>query len=144
MIQKSIQIKATPKQCYEVISDFEAYPEFIKDLKSIEISNKKATSCDVTYHIQIVKDVTYTLHTKFSAKTLKVEWSFVEGDFMKENTGFWELEEIKKGVTEATYNIDVKFGLLVPSAITKKLVESSLPSMLESFKKRIETLAKKK
>ena len=68
----------------------------------------------------------------------RVEWAFVEGDFMRDNHGFWQLEEIKKGVTKATYNIDIKFGLLVPSLISTKLTENHLPAMLKAFKKRIE------
>ncbi len=137
MISQEIEIKATPKQCFDVITDYESYPEFISDLKEVDVKNRKGSTCEITYHIHVIKEITYSL--KMTEKSPKrVEWSFIEGDFMKDNKGFWELEEIKKGVTKATYNIDVKFGLLVPGAVTKVLVGKNLPSMLKSFKKRIE------
>lgn len=138
MVSQSIEIKATPKEVYKVIADFENYPDFIKDLKTVEVSKKKGDNCEVTYHINVIKEISYTLKMKGSPDK-KLEWTFVEGDFMKDNHGFWELEEIKKGVTKATYNIDVKFGLLVPKAITQKLVDNHLPGMLKAFKKRIES-----
>ncbi|OVE81862.1 hypothetical protein BVY03_02490, partial [bacterium K02(2017)] len=106
---QSIKINATPAKCYKVIWDFENYPEYIDDLNEVEVKNKKSTTCEVTYHIKIIKDITYTLNMK-GTKSKKIEWSFVNGDFMKDNHGFWDFKEIKKGVTEATYSIDVSLG----------------------------------
>lgn len=139
MVSQDIEIKASPKECYEVITDYESYPEFLSDLNEVDVKGRKAQSCEVTYHIKVIKDITYTLKMKGKPHS-RVEWTFVKGDFMKDNHGFWELEEIKKGVTRATYNIDIKFPLLVPGTVTKRLIGSNLPSMLNSFKKRIESL----
>ena len=138
MISQDIEIKATPKQCYKIITDYAKYPDFISDLKSVEVKNKKGNSCDVTYHISVIKDIKYTLRMVGEPGENRIEWSFVSGEMMKDNHGFWQLEEIKKGVTLATYNVEVKFGLLVPSTVTKVLVGKNLPSMLAAFKKRIE------
>lgn len=137
MIAQEIEIKATPKQCYKVITDYEKYPEFISDLKDLDVKNKKGNTCEITYHISVIKDIQYTLKMK-GVPDSRVEWEFVKGDFMKDNHGYWELEEVKKGVTRAVYNIDIKFGMLVPGAVTKALVGKNLPSMLAAFKKRIE------
>lgn len=143
MVSQDIEIKASPKDCYKVIADFESYPDFLKDLKAVDVKKKKGNSSEVTYHISVIKDIQYTL--KMNGKPDKrLEWSFVEGDYMKDNHGYWELEEVKKGVTLATYNIDVKFGLLVPSMVTKKLVGNHLPQMLKAFKARIESTVKSK
>ena len=57
---------------------------------------------------------------------------------MKSNTGRWLLEEVRKGVTKAIYEVDVNLGLLVPAAITKTLISKDLPKMLAHFKARIE------
>jgi coenzyme Q-binding protein COQ10 len=142
MVAESIEIKASPKQCFEVITDYEAYPEFLSDLKDVTVANKKGNTCDVTYEIEVIKRIQYTL--KMKAAPLKIEWSFIKGDIMKDNHGYWELEEVKKGLTKATYHIEVRFGLLVPSAVTKSLVSKNLPAMLNNFKARIEKRAKAK
>lgn len=137
MVSQSIEIKATPKQCFDVITDYRNYGEFIKDLKSVAVTNKKSGTCDVTYEIDLIKKISYTLHMTETPPN-KLEWSFIRGDIMKDNQGFWELKEMKKGLTKVTYNIEIKFGLLVPNVITKALVGSNLPAMLKSFKERIE------
>ena len=136
-VSESIEIKASPKDCYKVITDYESYPEFVSQLKDVIVSKKKGNTAEVTYEIDLIKKISYTL--KMKGKPGKsVEWTFVDGDIMKDNQGSWELEEVKKGVTLATYNIDIEFNLVVPKLIARKLVGSNLPSMLKSFKKRIE------
>jgi len=136
-VTESIEINATPKKCYEVITDYEAYPEFLGNLKTVTVSQKKGESCEITYEIDLIKTISYTL--KMNGKPpKKIEWSFVKGDIMKDNHGHWVLEEVKKGVTKATYELNIELGLFVPGAITKRLVGKNLPEMLASFKKRIE------
>jgi ribosome-associated toxin RatA of RatAB toxin-antitoxin module len=134
---ESIEINATPKKCYEVITDYEAYPEFLGNLKTVTVAQKKGETCEITYEIDLIKTISYTL--KMNGKPpKKIEWSFVKGDIMKDNHGYWLLEEVKKGVTKATYELNIELGLLVPGAITKRLVGKNLPEMLRSFKERIE------
>jgi hypothetical protein len=58
---------------------------------------------------------------------------------MKDNKGGWVLEATPDGKTKATYTVEVALGLLVPKALVTAMVESSLPKMLESFRKRVES-----
>lgn len=139
-VSETIEIKASPKKCYEVITNYEKYPEFLKELNAIEVKNKKGNTAQVTYEINLIKKIHYTLKMVGKPPNL-VEWSFVEGDVMRDNHGSWEFEEIKKGLTRATYTVDITFGLFVPSLITKKLIGSNLPAMLKAYKERIEELA---
>lgn len=136
---ESIEIKATPKKCYDVITDYESYPEFLKESSNVTIKKKKGNTAEVTFEIDVIKKIRYTL-SMIGKPGKGVTWNFVEGDFMKNNEGEWILEETKKGVTLATYNIEISFGLLVPGSVSKTLISKSLPAMLKSFKKRIESL----
>ncbi len=135
---KSIEIKATAKQCYEVITDFESYPEFLKEVTEASLDKKTGHTYEVTYSLHLIKKFSYTLKM-IGKPPKKLTWTFVKGDFMKSNTGEWTLEE-KKGVTKATYTIDVNLGLLVPGTVSKMLIGNHLPAMLEAFKDRIEEL----
>ena len=82
----------------------------------------------------------YTLDYKLTPNK-KVTWSFVESDTFKDCFGSWNLVEIEKGRTEATYTVDVSFHLFVPRKITDMLVGSNLPNLMKSFKERAEGLA---
>jgi coenzyme Q-binding protein COQ10 len=136
-VSQTIEIEASPKECYAVISDYESYPEFLKDLKDVTIEKQSGQNAEVTFTIEVIKRISYTLkmHGKPPAH---LSWSFIKGEIIKDNKGEWVLEELDDGCTKATYNVEVSFGLLVPGAVAKALTSSNLPAMLQSFKKRIE------
>lgn len=140
---QSIEIYASIKDCLAVITDYESYPEFLKEVSEVKVEKKSPAATEVTYTLDLIKKFSYTL--KMTPKPpSKVTWTFVKGDVMKDNKGEWNLEEISPGVTKATYSIDVSLGLLVPGAIAKMLIGNNLPAMLKAFKERIESKSKKK
>ena len=119
MVERTIQIEAPIQTVYDVIADLESYPDFL----------------DTTSRV-------YTLEFSFQ-KPEGLSWTFVEGDMMKDNVGGWRLSPIDDSTTEATYFVDVQFGWMVPKKIVKLLTETQLPSLLQSFKKRAESAAKR-
>ncbi len=135
---RSIVFNAPVEKCFEIISDYERYPEFLPEVKKLRTSNRKGNEVDVHYEAEVVKVIKYTLHLK-EEKPTKVSWSFIEGEFMKDNKGGWLLEDQGNGTTKATYSIEVAVGPLVPKTILNALVDSQLPKLLENFKKRIES-----
>lgn len=141
-VQRSVVINVPPAKLLEVINDFESYPQFLPEVKKISISNRTPTSADVSYEIDVVKTLRYTLRIETVENGTR--WSFLKGDLFKKNSGSWQLESIEDGKkTKATYSLDIEFGgfIPIPSAITGKLTEKSLPGLLDNFKKRAETLS---
>ncbi|MBL8915179.1 MAG: SRPBCC family protein [Archangium sp.] len=136
--QRTITINAPVEKCWAVISDYERYPEFLPEVKKIRTMNRRGNEVDVQYEAEVVKVIKYTVHMKEEGPK-KVSWSFIDGEFMKDNKGGWVLEDGGNGTTKATYSIEVEVGMLVPKAIVNGLVDSQLPKLLENFKKRIES-----
>lgn len=136
--QRTITINATVEKCWSVISDYERYPEFLPEVKKIRTFNRRGAEVDVQYEAEVVKVIKYTVHMKEEGPK-KLSWSFIDGEFMKDNKGGWVLEDAGEGKTRATYNIAVEVGMLVPKTIINALVDTQLPKLLENFKKRIET-----
>ena len=136
----SIEIEAPIKQVFDVISDFEAYPDFLPETREVVIEKKSGKSAKVTFTINLIKKITYTLDIKLHPPS-GLSWSLVEGDLMKANNGQWKLQEVKKGVTKAIYEIDMNLGSMVPKAISNKLIGTNLPTMMKQFKERAEEMA---
>lgn len=134
---RSIVIDAPMDRVFAVIADYERYPEFLPEVKKIRTSNRKGNEVDVHYVADVVKTIQYTVRLKEEAPD-KVSWSFIEGDFMKDNKGGWKLEDVGGGKTRATYTIEVTLGPLVPKSVVNALVDTQLPKLLEAFKKRAE------
>jgi ribosome-associated toxin RatA of RatAB toxin-antitoxin module len=139
--ERSVVIRASPEKVFEVISDFEKYPEFLPEVKKVKVESAQGGIKDVTYTIDIkAKLISYTLrHTPKPPHELS--WTMVRGEMMKGNDGAWVLKPVAEG-TEATYKIDLRLGALVPSMVERKLAEQSLPGLLGNFKKRIEGMTK--
>lgn len=136
--QRTITINAPVDKCWAVISDYERYPEFLPEVKKIRTMNRRGNEVDVQYEAEVVKVIKYTVHMREEAPS-KVSWSFIDGEFMKDNKGGWTLEDAGNGTTKATYTIAVEVGMLVPKTIVNALVDTQLPKLLENFKKRIES-----
>ncbi len=136
---KSVTVNVPPEKLFDVIVDYEKYPEFLPEVKKVKVDAGQGTIKEVTYTVDIkAKVITYTLkHT--AERPNKVAWALIKGEMMKGNEGTWTLKPVAGG-TEATYTIDLKLSALVPGFIEKLLAEQNLPTLLANFKARAEKL----
>ncbi len=128
---RSILINAPPERVFDVISDYERYPEFLSEVKSIRTSGRQGNQVDIHYEVDVMKRIHYTLRMT-EDRPRGLQWTFVAGDIMKDNKGGWVLEAKPDGKTNAIYTVEVTLGLLVPRPLVTAMVESSLPKMLEA------------
>jgi len=135
---RSIVISAPAERVFDVISAYQTYPEFMSEVKEIKISNRQGNQVDVHYKVDLVKSIKYSLRMT-EERPVKLSWSFIEGEFMKDNKGSWVLEPAGEGQTRATYTVELALGPLVPKTIVNAMVETSLPKMLDAVKKRVES-----
>jgi ribosome-associated toxin RatA of RatAB toxin-antitoxin module len=135
---RTIVINAPLEKVFKVIADYERYPDFLPEVKGIKTSNRRGNEIDVHYVAEVVKLIKYSVHIKEEPPT-KVSWSFIDGEFMKDNKGGWVLEDLGNNQTKAIYTIEISVGPLVPKSIVNALADSQLPKLLESFKKRAES-----
>ncbi|MCB1153114.1 MAG: SRPBCC family protein [Deltaproteobacteria bacterium] len=137
---RQVVYPATPEQCYEVISDIEKYPEFVKDQKAVKVLERRGHWMKAEMTVSVVKDISYVL--QLEGEPGKAFWWTMDQPtkIMKKNDGRWDLEDLGDGTTKITYTLDVDLGLLVPKAIQKTVLEVNFPKMLGEFKNRIEDL----
>jgi ribosome-associated toxin RatA of RatAB toxin-antitoxin module len=138
---KTVTVNVPPEKLFEVIADYEKYPEFLPEVKKVKVEGGQGAIKEVTYTVDIkAKVINYTLkHT--AERPAKLSWTMVKGEMMKGNDGAWTLKPGQTaGTTEATYSIDLKLSSLVPSFIEKALAEQQLPGLLANFKARAEKL----
>ena len=138
---RSIVIDASLDSVFDVITAYDTYPQFLSECKEARITSRQAGEVRVEYKVDLMKSIRYTLLMKEERPT-RVSWTFVEGQFMKDNKGAWTLESAGEGKTKATYAIEMALGALVPKSLVTSLVDASLPKMLEAFKKRVESRGK--
>lgn len=138
---RSVTVNVPPEKLFDIIADYEKYPEFLPEVKKVKVDAGQGSIKEVTYTVDIkAKVITYTLkHT--AERPTKVAWTMIKGEMMKGNDGTWVLKPgAQPNTTDATYTIDLKLSSLVPGFIEKALAEQSLPSLLANFKNRAEKL----
>ncbi len=134
---RSILFSAPLRACYAIITDYERYPEFLPNVKSVRVSNRLGNTVDVDYEAEVIKSIRYAVRMHEEPPNC-VSWTFLRGDFMKENRGGWVLQAEGKARTMATYSLEVGLGRLIPRSVIASLVQTQLPTLLENFQKRIE------
>lgn len=137
-VSQEIVFDAPIDVAFGVIVDFKNYPRFLKDMTEVLVLDSTKTSAEVRFTLNLIKKVEYTLALTLKSPTT-VSWKLKSSDSLRKNSGSWKLKKLDATTTEATYTLDVEFGMLVPGFISKMLVGSSLPSTLQAFKKRIES-----
>jgi coenzyme Q-binding protein COQ10 len=138
---KSIVIDAPIETVFDAIKDYEKYPEYLPEVKSVKLGKRNGNEVEVHYEVEVMKRIKYAVLMKEERPT-KLSWSFINGEMMKDNKGSWLFEPAGEGKTKATYNVEMALGALVPKTIVNSLAEASLPKMLEATKKRVESLKK--
>lgn len=134
--QRTEVMQASKESILAVLKDYESYPEYMDGVSSVEVLERNGDSAKVKYDLNVIKTFSYVLNLEESADG--ISWSFDNGDIFSHNNGSWELKDLGDGSTEVTYNIDldIKIKMMGTGMITKKLVNTSLPSMMKAVEKR--------
>jgi ribosome-associated toxin RatA of RatAB toxin-antitoxin module len=115
------------------VSPQDKYPEFLKEVvKAQVLPGATSEKIRVKFELEVVKRFDYTLEFTVEGKE-RVQWKLVDSNFFKQNEGSWYLKPAGDKETSVHYELEVSFGFLVPSWISKKLTEVNLPKMFENF-----------
>ncbi len=120
---------------YEVLQDYDSYPEFVDGCSSTNILSKDESGAEVEFGLNLIKKFKYILELKHDRPN-SISWSFKEGDIFKKNEGSWVLKDLGDGKTEVTYSLEVEIKGFAPKAMVNSLTEKNLPAMLKSYHDR--------
>jgi len=142
MVSSEVLVAVTPEKFFEVIRDYDRYPEFVPTVKSCR-ARRGPAGVEVDYELDLgLKRIAYTLRL-VEEPPHRVHWTLARGDWMKVSNGSWELSDAG-GRTRAVYSVDIQIQKppLVPQSlvdrISDELTRVQLPRMLEAFRKRAE------
>ena len=135
--EKSIIVNTSPEVLYDVIADYEKYPEFLKDISAVRVIERSPQASVVEFTVNLIKKVDYTIRLT-GERPRSVSWTLVKSSILKANNGGWTLEDLGGGRTKATYRLELQVSMFVPGRIADSLTGSTLPATLEAFKARAE------
>ncbi len=140
-VETKTSIKGEGKAVYEIISNMAAYPEFMKDLVSVEIL-ERGENYTISHWVSNVdgRKIVWTERDTFYPEELKITYCQTEGD-LKKMEGQWHIEE-HEDYCDVTLAVDFEFGIPMIAGllnpILKKKVRENSENMLTSIKEQIE------
>ena len=141
-VTKEIVIDVPVERFYDLVVDYERYPEFVPAVKTCR-PRREGGAVDVYYEVDLgLKTLRYTLR-HVEERPRRVTWSLVSGEMMKISNGSWDLSDAG-GRTRALYTVEIQVTRppLVPQAlvdrVSDELTKVQLPRTLDAFKHRAE------
>ena len=135
-------IDASAADIMEVLSDFEAYPEWT-DVKKTEVvkTDKQDRPTEVFYEVsQFGITAKYTLSYDYTDDDGGMTWTTksVEEGPIKDIQGEYVLEELDEDETEVTYRMTLDLKTKLPGIIMKRGEKMIIRNALDGLKKRVE------
>ena len=135
-----ISVAATPERCFEVVIDFEKYPEWARDVKQATILNRddEGRALQVEYRAAALgKSLHYTLRYDYSDAPTSLSWKLVEGDMLRRLDGSYRFEPEGDG-TKVHYELTVDLSAPLPGLIKRRAAGMIVGTALRELKKEIE------
>jgi hypothetical protein len=114
-------IAAAPDAVLGILLDFPRYPEWAKDLKSVEVvsSDDEGRATEVRFRAAgFGRSTSYTLRYDHSEPHV-LAWVLSEGDIMRKLDGRYVLNAIDGG-TEVVYELEVELLIPLPGFIKNR------------------------
>ncbi|GAY11277.1 SRPBCC family protein [Pseudonocardia sp. N23] len=136
----SISIAADPQRVMAVIADFEAYPKWAEQMKTVEILDEgadgRARRVRFSMDAGPIKD-SYTLDYDWGPDGNSVSWNLVKGQMQKAQNGSYVLEGDAASTT-VTYTLAVDLTIPMIGMLRRKAEKVIIDTALKGLKRRVE------
>lgn len=136
-----IRIAAPPDRCYEVAVDFERYPEWARDVKSVRIAERDdgGRGAKVEYRAAAMgRSIRYVLAYDYADAPHRFSWHLVEGDMVRRLEGSYQFDPAGDSATDVTYELTVDLSIPLPGLVKRKAASLITGNALKELRKRVE------
>jgi uncharacterized membrane protein len=132
-----VQIAASPSMCFGIAADFEEYPSWADDVKSVAVleHDPEGRATRVEYHASALgRSVRYVLAYDFADAPQAFSWSLIDGDLVRAIDGRYEFAAHDDG-TLVTYDLRVDLALPLPGILKRKAAGVITGAALQGLKR---------
>ncbi len=137
----SVEVAASPAQCFEVLLDFERYPQWSSAVSKARILERDEHGVGklVEFHIDAkVKTIRYVLEYHYKKSSL-LSWKSIDGD-VESIEGAYRLKKLAADRTEAACRQEIKLGFWLPGPLRKLAERTALSQSVNEFRDEVERL----
>ena len=137
-------MRAGPERCYSVVTDFERYPEWASDIKSVQVlerdSSGRATS--VAFRAAAFgRSTSYTLAYDYAGAPAKLSWVQSSGDITTRLDGTYVFEPVGEDETEVVYHLVAELRVPIPGFVKRRAEGRIMGTALRNLRDRVELAA---
>jgi ribosome-associated toxin RatA of RatAB toxin-antitoxin module len=136
-------IAASPQQLFDVVTDFDHYTDWIRDLKSVEVVERddEGRATEVRYRAAAMgRSTSYTLRYDYNDAPRSLPWKLVQGDIMRRLDGAYEFVPIPDDPdrTDVVYHLTVELIVPLPGFVKRRAESKIMHNALRELKSHVE------
>jgi hypothetical protein len=134
-------IRGTPMECFTVLTDFERYPDWAADIKSVTVDSRdeQGRAVEVTFRAAAFgRSTSYTLLYDYAGSPFALSWTQTDGDITRRLDGSYELSESGEGGTEILYRLVVDLKVPLPGFVKRRAEGRIMGTALRELKAFVE------
>jgi ribosome-associated toxin RatA of RatAB toxin-antitoxin module len=140
-VTEQMLIRSSPQHCFEVLTDFERYPDWAADIKAVSVDERdnagRATL--VTFRAAAFgRSTSYTLRYDYAAAPRELSWIQTRGDITRRLDGHYVIDSSGDGETEVHYELVVDLKVPLPGFVKRRAEGRIMGTALRDLKVRVE------
>lgn len=137
-VSDSITIEADADTIFGIITDLEAYPDWVDGMLEAEVLSRDEDGRPDQARFRVdarVAEISYTLAYSYDGHD--VSWTLVEGETISQLDGIYALTP-KNGATDVRYSLEADIDMPVPGFLKKRATRTILDQGLRGLKEQAE------
>ncbi|MCK4177330.1 SRPBCC family protein [Aciditerrimonas ferrireducens] len=137
MAEQAVQrmvVSADPEACFAVVADVERYPEWVADVKAVQVESR-----DEEGRPAVVAFRAAAFGRSTSYRLRYDSWSQLDGDLTSRMDGSYTFRPLPEGGTEVTYSLEVALRVPLPGFIKRRAQSRIVHAALAELKSRVES-----
>jgi len=133
-------IRASPEQCFDILTDFDRYPEWSPDIKAVRIveSDELNRPTRVAFRAAAFgRSTSLTLAYDYTNAPKQLAWIQVDGDLTRLYDGAYVFE-LAGEETQVTYRLTVALKAPLPGFVKRRAESRVVGGALKELKARAE------
>jgi uncharacterized membrane protein len=140
---QQMHIEAPLERIWAVLTDFEAYPTWARDLKEATVvqHDEQGRALLVRFRAAAMgRSTTYTLAYDWDDAPRRLPWKLVNGDIQRVLDGAYEFAEVDGG-TDVTYHLRVDLAIPLPGFVKRRAEARIISTALRELRDHVTTTA---
>jgi ribosome-associated toxin RatA of RatAB toxin-antitoxin module len=136
-----MMVRAAPTRIYDVVTDFERYPEWAADIKAVEVveRDQDGRAAEVAYRAAAFgRSTSYTLRYDYANAPEQLSWVLVKGDLTSKLDGEYNFEPTGDD-TEVVYHLAAELKVPIPGFVKRRAQARIMSTALRNLKARVES-----